>query len=59
MAELEAAQDKKSKKKIECVACLKKDADLQALQQRITKLAQDSTDQDKLRKSKDQQIRDQ
>lgn len=39
LADIEAAQ--KSKKKIECVQCLKKDGEIQNMQQRIAKMMQD------------------
>ena len=39
LADIEAAQ--KSKKKIECVQCMKKDGDIQNMQQRIAKMMHD------------------
>ena len=39
LADIEAAQ--KTKKKIECVQCLKKDGEMQNMQQRIAKTMQE------------------
>ncbi len=51
LVEIEAAQ--KAKKKIECVQCLKKDGEIQNMQQRMARMTHEMGEIDRQNKGKD------